>query len=202
MARVQTEVRRETWDVDSRLAAMRLRRAVLIEIADVALNEAANATPFHPANSAGTFSYHQGTWALRDRHVGDGGWALERAEGVEAILNAELQVRVVFANVDAACLDGQPPKPRSRKGSGSERASSGNLFSELPQYARNQGGSEATFYLMVDSGGAVELTRATVENGTFGSYLERIYLRDAGEQLGAPLDDNGPIEFDPQIVRK
>jgi len=181
---------------------MALHRATLIEIADIALNEASNATPYHPANSAGTFSYHQGTWALRDRHVGENGWALERSEGVEAIFNHDLQLRVVFANVDAACLDAQPPKPRSRKGSGSERASSGNLFPELPQYAPNQIGGEATYYLMVDATGAVELTRATVENGTFGSYLERIYLRAGGSGLGAALDDDGPIEFDPQVVRK
>lgn len=205
MAYAQTELRREPWDVDRRLATMKLSRKTLMEIADVALNEASNATPFHPANSAGTFSYHQGTWALRDRYVGKEGWALERLEGVEAIYNSDLKLRVVFANVDNACLDEQPPKPRSKKGSGSERASSGNLFPDLPQYAPLQTGGGATFYLMVDARRAAELTQPIVEDGTFASYVERIYLRDAGEDRDVEVfldDGDDSVEFDPQIIRK
>ena len=205
MAYVMTQLRHEPWDVDRRLTEMRLSREVLLEIADVALNEASNATPFHPANSAGTFSYHHGTWALRDRYVGKDAWVLERLEGVEAILNRDLKLRLVFANVDNACRDEQPPKPRSRKGSGSERASSGNLFSDLPHYAPLQNGVGTTFFLMVDAGGAVELTQRVVEDGTFSTYIERIYLRRGGRDAEVSdilLDGDDAVEFDPQVIRK
>ena len=38
----------------------------------MAIAASADATSFHPANSAGTFSYHQGTFGLRKEYVGVG----------------------------------------------------------------------------------------------------------------------------------
>jgi hypothetical protein len=50
---VKTIVVREPWDVDRRLSELRLTRKGLLAARDVALHESANATPFHPANTAG-----------------------------------------------------------------------------------------------------------------------------------------------------
>ena len=69
-----------------------------------------NATPFHPANAAGTFAYQHGTFALRNEHVGHDDWRSARPNGVEAIENEEIKVRLVFANVDVACSDEHEPK--------------------------------------------------------------------------------------------
>ena len=82
---IETRMLKDPWDVDRRLAELALTRAGLLAVRDVALGEAANATPHHCANAWGTFSYQQGTWALRDQFVGPR-WAVDRAEGVEAIL--------------------------------------------------------------------------------------------------------------------
>src|SRR6266508_3970919 len=120
----KTIIRREPWDTDSRLAELKLERKRLLTVRDVALHEGANATAFHPANSAGTFAYHHGTWALRDQNVGKD-WVEDRSDGIEAICNEALKIKIAFCNVDLACQDDPLPQPRSRKGAGAERASGG-----------------------------------------------------------------------------
>ena len=98
------------------------------------------------------------------------------------------------------------PKPRSRKGAGAERVCVGNnLFDSLPEFAPRQPDGWATFYLMVDERGAVELTRPVVKNNTFTAYIERNYLSN-GDDLDRDsrrlLDDDIVDVFDPEVVRK
>lgn len=204
---IETLVLREPWEIEPRLAELGLSRKGLKAAASIATADRANATPFHAANAAGTFAYQSGTWALRDQFVGNAGWLVDRLDGIEAISNAESGVRVVFSNVDLACDDMHPPRPRSDKGAGAERACAVNLFGDLPTYApRQKATSAATFYLMVDEAGAAELTRPVVKGGTFSAYVERIYLGggddgDTGSKL--PLDDADTLtDFDPQVLRK
>jgi hypothetical protein len=80
--KVKTKILREPWDVDRRLAELRLTREGLLNVVAVALVEAANATPYHCANAAGTFSYQHGTWALRQEFV-EGEWTLDRCDGTQ-----------------------------------------------------------------------------------------------------------------------
>ncbi|MCV0371453.1 MAG: hypothetical protein K5845_18680 [Filomicrobium sp.] len=202
---IEAKVWREPWDVDRRLAEMDLSRAELLEVRNIARASAANATPFHPTNAAGTFAYQDGSWALRDRHVGER-WSVDRSNGVEAIKNERLGLRVIFSNVDVACDDELKPKPRSPKGAGAERACMGNLFgSDLPEFAPAQSKSIATYYLMVDERGAVELTRPVVKGRTFSAYVERIYISDGNDMVTDifSLDDGDRADdFDPQVARK
>lgn len=203
---VETQVWREPWDVDRRLNELGLHRHPLMNVVVAAITAGADSTPFHPANASGTFSYMYGTWALRSEFVGDE-WELDRADGVESIRNDQKKVKVVYQNVDIACDNEQGPKPRSHKGAGSERACSGNLFGTLlPQYSPCPTEEWATYYLMVDKNGAVELTRPVVRGGTFSAYVERIYLSDGGDLLdlaSLPIDDDDTADgFDPQVVRK
>jgi hypothetical protein len=203
---VKSVVHRESWDVDKRLAELGLTRNGLLVARDIAIQESANATSFHPANAAGTFSYHHGTWAIRHEFVGKDGWADDRVDGIEAIRNDTLKIKVAFCNVDIACNDQHWPKPRSKKGAGAERASGGGgLFADLPHYAEKPSGEFALFYLMVDEQGAAELTRPVVKGGTFESAVERIYLSNGSDDDRATItgDDTGPVDnFDPQVVRK
>jgi hypothetical protein len=207
MSMTETVVRRETWEVAERLAELQLGPIdKLLRVRAVAISASADATPFHPANAAGTFAYQHGTFALRKEFVGKV-WRLERPDGVEAIVNEALKVRVVFANVDIACDDELKPKPRSRKGAGAERVCMGNLFGSLPEYAPRQPAGWATFYLMVDQYGAAELTRPVVERNTFTAWIERNYLSN-GDDLDLdretlPLHDDDVADgFDPEVVRK
>jgi hypothetical protein len=205
MALVETVVRREPWDVDGRLAELKLGpRDRLLKVRAIATTASADATPFHPANAAGTLAYQHGTWALRNEFVGDD-WAMDRPEGVEAIRCDAIQVKVVFANVDIACSDSQKPKPRSRKGAGAERVCMGNLFERLPEFAPEQPSGWATYYLMIDENGAAELTRPVIKGGTFVGWIERIYLSDGTDLDREPvtLDDGDTADdFDPQVIRK
>lgn len=204
MSMVEAIVRREPWDVAARLAELQLTLDGLLRARTIAIAASADATPFHPMNAAGTFAYHHGTFALRKEYVGKV-WRLDRPDGVEAIANDGIKVRVVFANVDIACDDNLKPKPRSRKGSGAERVCVGNLFGSLPEFAPAQLEGWATFYLMVDQHGAAELTRPVVKNSTFTSWVERIYLSNGDDLDGEkfPLDDDDVADgFDPEVVRK
>lgn len=208
MGKVETVVRREAWEIEARLSELELGPVErLLRVRSIAVSASADATPFHPANASGTFSYQHGTFALRDEFVAKKGtnWRLDRPDGVEVIVNETLKVRVVFANVDVACNDAMKPKPRSRKGAGAERVCMGNLFGHLPEYAPQQSEGWITFYLMVDPRGAAELTRPVVERNTFTAWIERNYLSDGGDlDLGMlpQQDDDMADGFDPEVVRK
>jgi hypothetical protein len=207
MSMVETVVRREPWEVAVRLAELQLGSvAQLLKVRSVAISASADATAYHPANSAGTFAYHYGTFALRNEYVGKV-WRLDRADGVEAIVNDALKIRVIFSNVDIASDELMKPKPRSRKGAGAERVCVGNnLFGSLPEFAPRQPDGWATFYIMVDERGAAELTRPVVKNNTFTAYIERNYLSNGDDVDRDPrrlLDDDDVADaFDPEVVRR
>jgi hypothetical protein len=184
------------------LNQLELTRAGLLQARDVAMHERSNATDFHPSNSPGTFGYHHGTWSLRDQFVGER-WIVDRGDGIEAIWNEALTLKIAFCNVDLACNDDHVPKPRSEKGAGAERASGTPLFGSLPQYAPRQIENSKLYYLMVDPNGAAELTRPIVSGGTFTAAVERIYLSFGNDDEVDVVEDNGPVDnFDPQVVRK
>ncbi|MCW2310279.1 hypothetical protein [Rhodobium gokarnense] len=209
MALNTVKILREEWEVDPRLAELHTDKEKLLRVRAIAIGAAADATPFHPANAAGTFSYQHGTFALRNEHDGKEGWESDRPNGVEAIKNEGTHARVVFANVDIACSDAHEPKPRSAKGAGAERLCAGNddLFGGLPRFVDDGHASDGwiTFYLMVAPNGAAELSRATVEHGQFKRFVERIYLSDGSDLDAEPVlmdDDVAADQFDPQVVRK
>lgn len=207
MTMISTRYVRHPNDVEARLAELGTSLKTLLEVRDVAVAASSNATAFHAVNAGGTFSYQDGTWALRDRHVKpEGEWEVDRTHGIEAIANKLRETKIAFANVDVACDDLQKPKPRSKKGAGGEKVFSGDLFAgTLPEYAPAPKDGIAAFYLMVDQKGACELTRPVIKGGTFAGYIERIYLSsgadlDAGRLL---TPENDPVtEFDPEVVRK
>ncbi|MBR2819713.1 MAG: hypothetical protein IKE60_33900 [Reyranella sp.] len=205
MSFVEAVVLRTPHDVERRLIELELgSRTRLLSVVAVAVSAGADATSFFPANAAGTLAYQHGTAALREEFIGED-WSLDRADGVEAIRNDSVKIKVIFSNVDTACDDDQKPKPRSRKGAGSERACIGNLFGSLPEYAPREPEGLATYYLMVDERGAAELTRPVVRNGTFVAYVERIFLSDGNDLDVSALDfDDSDVvsDFDPQVVRK
>lgn len=200
---VETRLFQEPWDVDRRLGEMGLARAGLLRAVAASRAERLNVTDFHAANAAGTFSYHYGVAALRQKFVG-GKWAVDRLNGVEAMRNEGLALRVSFQNVDVACGD-LHPLPISAKGAGAERASQEGLFGGLPHYAPRSVQGFAFYYLMVAQDGAAELTRPVIKNGTFIGAIERIFLGGPDdEDLILPVDGTDDIanNFDPLIIRK
>jgi hypothetical protein len=205
----ETKILREDWEIGPRLAELRTNKEKLLRVRSTAVGAAADVTPFHPANAAGTLSYQHGTFSLRNEHVGENEWESDRPNGVEAIKNATIRTRLVFANVDVACDDEREPKARSDKGAGAERLCAGNgLFDYLPRFADISEVNDtgwATYYLMVAPNGAAELSRAIVEEGRFAQFIERLYLSDGSDLDTEPelLDNDERVdEFDPQVARK
>lgn len=203
MDAAKTTTRRETWETEPRLIELGLTLEGLLESRDIDVHESGNAIPFRAANAVGIFSYRAGTWALRNRFAG-ADWTVDRSDGGEAIKNDRLKVKVAFSNVDVACT-AHMPRPRTKKGTGAERAMGASLFDDLPEYASRQTGEWQFFYLMVDSNGAAELTRPVVRGGTFVSAIERNFLffgsQEEADRALAHRDET-PIEFEPQIARK
>jgi hypothetical protein len=198
-----TQILREPWEVDPRLAELGLTRTGLLRVAAVASDAARTATPHHCANAAGTFAYQYGSWALRDEYVGPL-WKMERPKNVEAIWNEGRKVRVIYSNVDIARDFEQKPQPRSDKGAGAEHVCGGNLFGNLPTYYSTQYAGECTYYLMVDDVGRAELTRVVISGGMFAQYIERIFLIDDDDpqDRGLSFDtDDAVKDFDPIIIR-
>lgn len=201
---VETQVFREPYDVGRRLAELGLNIKGLLRVREAALGASADATDFHPISAAGLFAWIQGTWALRNEFVNNG-WELDTRDRVEAILNNSTRTKVIFTNVDIACNDDCPPKPRSEKGAGAERACSGNLFEFLPSYALPPGDDVATYYFMLDYEGRAELTRPVIKGKTFSAYLERIYLAEEenlDDGVYRPNQDDAAIDLDPTVARK
>lgn len=201
---VETQVFREPYDIDRRLAELGLNKKGLLRVREVALGASADATDFHPISAAGLFAWIQGTWALRDEFVNNG-WEKDTTERVEAIRNNSTRTKVIFTNVDMACNDDCPPKPRSEKGAGAERACSGNLFELLPSYAPRPGDDWATYYFMLDYEGRAELTRPVIKEKTFNAYIERIYLAEEGnleDGVTRLNQDDTAVDLDPAVVRK
>ncbi|WP_395175945.1 hypothetical protein [Roseibium alexandrii] len=203
-----TLLRLDPSECISRIEQMDLNTEGLLRAADAAVSAASDASPFDPSNASGTFAYIFGTRAMREEFVSSR-WTVDRQEAVEAIRNESLKIRVVFQNVDVACNEKLQPKPRSKKGAGSERTCSENMLFDaeaIPHYTpAPTKGDYATYYLMVDESGACELSCPIVMNGTFTSFLERIFLTDSS---GIPVtlsqdEDNDAVEsFDPPVVRK
>lgn len=203
MDAIQTVILRDELDIEPRLRELGLTKEGLLHVRDVAISGSANTTAFHAANASGTYAYHEGTWALRDRFVG-GDWSVDRSDGVETIKNSKLKVRVAFSNVDEACSPFHMPKPRTKKGAGAERVVGSDLFGGLPQYSPRPSGDWSFYYLMVDQHGAAELTRPIVKGGTFIAAFERIYLSTGLASDAIVTDETSDVaaEFEPEIARK
>lgn len=200
---VRAQVWKEQHDVNRRLAEINLTREGLLTVRTIAMGAGADATPNHPANAAGLLAYIQGVAALRLTFLGDE-WSLERQNNMEFIRNDRLKIRVGFSNVQLAGDDSVDPKARSPKGAGAERVCQGNLFSGFDDVLSMTNNEWATYFLMVDTQGAAELSQPVVNGSNFGLCIERIYLSDGsdfdGERL--PLDDDIAGDFDPLVARR
>lgn len=204
---IHPHIRRHPWEVEPRLKELGLTAIGLRRVRDVARAARNNATAFHAANAAGTYSYQDGVWCLRDEFVGDD-WRPERPGGVEAIFSTKALVRVAFANVDRACDDGHSPQSISDKGSGAQSLASGNLFGTLPTFAKEQSSiGVPLLYFMVDGDGRAELSRPTIAGGSFGPCVERNYISfgeddDSGSRITRIGDEQSAVEASPTISRK
>lgn len=205
---------REPVEVDVKLQQLALESPKLVSIGVVALAARNSASALHPANAPGTFAYHDGVEALRVEHMGRNGWVRYAVGGLEGIFHEELNLIVLFKNVDRCCIDFRVPQA-SRIGVNAEKISGAPLFehigADLPEvtYIRlpssgNVKTSKArAYYLMVDPDGGIELSMPVIEGEQIKSCIERIYLSSGGELdvLNKMPDEAGPKGEDDFVIK-
>ncbi|WP_057464506.1 hypothetical protein [Pseudovibrio sp. POLY-S9] len=195
MHAINTNLIADPIEVEMRLEKLHLNKDDLISVARDAFSARHNITVAGPKTGPGLLSYLYGTEALRIRIVGEQ-WDQVDVDNIALIRNDELKIQVVFQNVDVASSLSLTPKPTTKKGAGSERASKGNmLFDELPQFVSTDNSEYITYSFMVAPNGASELSQAVIKDGTFVAFIERIFITDASDFNDDPIEGSAPSEI-------
>lgn len=166
------------------------------------------ATPIHPSNAPGTFSYMAGVAALRMIFLNREGWKMYRNKGVEGVENPRLRTVVLFQNVDRACGI-HDPNPISSKGEAVTQLvdnPSGYLWEYMADEAKANENSSVWFFCVSNDGEEVraELSRPrAIKNGGFGAFPERIFIIQDNDWT--PIDSDKGHEgddFDVPVSKK
>lgn len=216
MAVFSTSIIDDPISVAQRLEDFGLSVAQIVAIRDAARSAADDASPLMPINAPGTLAYIHGVEALR-AHLLDGVWEMDRALGIEAVINRERNVRLAYQNVDKACDLVFTPMPRSAKGPASEKLCNHPLFEyygmvldtdhdRLPEGDLGDPleGDMVTYFVMVGEDGSVELSSPIIEGRRYGRFRERIFIDDpdADWESRIELDSDPVTEFDVPVSLK
>ncbi len=164
----------------NRLDEMNLTLDQIKEIAFRASSARNSAVSNHPITAPGQFSYLEGVRAMRDVLVTDkSDWDKLIDKNLEFVINKKTGDKILFQNVDFACIPDHDPQPASkRNGSYKRRVISSNQ-GELPNF-ESEVESTNTWMICVseqDSQVSVEFSLAgeVLQSGKY-MYLERIFI--------------------------
>ncbi len=213
MALPQPVVVNEDYSVRQELRALGLTPEMVIEVARSAASAKAEALEIDPAGAPGTKAYHAGVRATRMALL-PLGWRMSRPDNVEATVNDELGIQLVFQNVDIACTE-RVPQALSIKGAGSRKLIQDGqveLFDRNDPKAPDAVGSKPTVWVICVSSDAKKL-RAEVscpeafEGNQYDGFTKRIFVLDENLEP-TPFDDvhpdegDGPSEHEVVVLRK
>lgn len=202
----QAKIYRKSHKIIKRLTLFDVKIEDLQGVALEAISARNDATPLHPSNAPGMYSYMAGVAALRMIFLGKPGWKISRRKGVEAVVNANLGTVILFQNVDFAC-GRHDPNPITVKGEGVTRLvdnPSGFLWAYMAEEDQNLENRHVWFFCVSSHGDQVraELSRPrAIDNGNFGTFAERIFIvQDSGwsitnENLDKDFDNNEGLEI-------
>lgn len=188
----------------------------LIAVALQASLARSEASPLHPQNASGQYSYLAGVAALRAVFLQKRGWKMSRPNNAEAIVNERLGIVILFQNVDHAC-GAHDPNPISSKGPGVADLvdnPTGFLWDYMEKEAESNENVSVWFFCVASNGDEVsaELSRprAIQGNGRFGTFAERIFVLQgysSGPNVGPNTEENPSdlgtnTEFDVSVTRK
>jgi hypothetical protein len=200
-------------EVDERLAALRLSRAVLIDAVRASVAAYGGCTDNDPPSARGYEPWRYGTRHLRELLLpADLGWIKDDTANLSSVRHDDLAIRIIVLNTDnkTGSLTPEPgPQNRLKKGILHERAI-GSATGWLPGLPKPfDEPQHAVWYLCVHINGEkvlAELSRpAAIENGFVVSWSERIII--VGPDDWTKLDfsgideDSGP-EFEISVRRK
>ena len=201
----------ESETIDEKLAGFDITQKELIDVALEAIAHRNHATPLHPLNAPGMFSYMWGTKALRQILLPKG-WEIDRTNGVEAVSNSRLNKSIIFQNVDYAC-GGSDPVALSAKGDGSKSLVANNPYMfEYMQQEDDLNANKSVWFFCVSSEGEglrAELSLPkSIDKGQFSSFIERIFILSENDNVMDRVDQHDalntdiPKDVDIQITRK
>lgn len=166
-----------------RLKKLQLDMSRLLKVIDRIRTASSLVTKNSTSNAPGMKAYLEGPEALRDEFIGDD-WEYTNDDNLEGIFNKSLNLKILFQNVDIACVQGIDPTARSPKGAASLRACLGNRakhklplskYMDMPPPQELEDLSQV-YYLMVDQEGSAELSQPTIRAKQFDQFIERIFL--------------------------
>ena len=206
-----SELYNEPHEIGGRLIEFGCGVQDLQDVALMAVSARNEATPLHPANAPGTFSYMAGVAGLRMTFLPKEGWEKRQIKGVEAVENKALGLVILFQNVDFACGI-QDPNPISSKG---EAVTSlvdnptDYLWSYMAEEDKTQENWHVWFFCVSCNGDEVraELSRPrAITKGGFGTFAERIFIIQSDDWSPLPEEtfDNFHAEddFDVPVSKK
>lgn len=203
----------EPHEVKGRLADFGCYIKALQDVALAAASARNGASPLHPVNAGGTYSYMEGVAALRMAFLPIKGWEMRREKGVESVENKKIGFVILFQNVDFACGTHEP-NPISGKGEAVATMvdnPTGYLWPYMEEEEKAQENLHIWFFCVSSNGEEIraELSRPrAIKNKGFGTFAERIFVIKDGDW--SPIDkntvDNNPNnsedDFDIPVSKK
>lgn len=150
-------------------------------VALTAISARNEASPLHPQNAPGQFSYLAGVAALRNLFLRLDGWDIYNVKGVEGVRNKELGVIILFQNVDFACGIHEPRPIRPKREGVTDLVDNGTLclFDEMAAEDGLRENKEVWFFCVANRSEEpqAELSRPSrIEDGIFGTLLDRVFV--------------------------
>lgn len=187
---------REPLDVADRLSPFGITAEDVIPLIEAVVAARNDVVSVDARTAAGTKAYFAGVRHLRFLFLPKG-WMIDSTNGVESVVHVASGMRIVYQSVDQACVGMRGPQPINAKGPAAESAikmSQGVLFreEELPEIAPEKiaGLNSTLWFLCVsineddedDEDVRAELSLpASIENGNFKGFLERIFIVKGGD---------------------
>lgn len=208
----KTNIFQEPEEITDKLSYFGIKKEELLAVALEAASQRNNATPLQPINAPGTLSYIFGVEALRLAFTQKDGWKADRTGGIESVFNPELNIKILFQNVDIACGK-NTPQAISDKGAGVKKLLEMNTTGYLFDYMQKEDDSEANrniWFFCVSSNN--EEVRAelslphSIKNKQFSYFNERIFIlsdNDWTPTLHNDQDDfDDTDDYDISVTRK
>ncbi len=204
-------------DAKRELAVLGLTKEIILGVGEAAATAKADTMSVEPLNAPGINAYNKGVAATRMALL-PLGWTMSHKGGVEATVNHELGIQLIYQNVDMACTD-RDPQAISEKGSGARKlVYEGQLQQELFKRVEGQlkqipGAALRVWLICVSTAGKklrVEVSCPQLfEGNQFEGFMKRIFVvdqdLDPSPQTRAAADDDGggnAADHEVKIARK
>jgi len=197
------------WEVDQDLRALGLNREIVREVAFAAAGARAEALEVDPCSTPGTLSYIYGVRTIRLKML-PLGWKKTRDGNVEATVNHELGIQLVFQNVHRVCGE-RDPEAISGKGTASRNQINSGQLDMFEKPAEGSLGRYPLVWMICvssdDNSVRAEVScPAAFEGNHFEGFTRRLFVVDESFEpvpnKRQDSDDDGDLHFDIPVTKK